>query len=101
MHSHATHSGMDTSLKEFLMDQSPGSDLDREQVEFLLAEAWSSLRGSRTGGHAGAQDPGTYGGPGVEPAAAHFQDRAAWRHGERLDPCGDAALVCGCGGSHG
>lgn len=41
---------MDTSLKDFLMNQSPGSDLDREQVEFLLAEAWPSLRGSRTGG---------------------------------------------------
>lgn len=41
---------MDTTLKGFLMDQSPGSDLDREQIEFLLAQAWPSLRGSHAGG---------------------------------------------------
>jgi len=41
---------METSLKAFLMSLPPGSDLDREQVEFLLAETWPSLRGSRAGG---------------------------------------------------
>lgn len=42
---------MDASLKDFLMNaQAPGSDLDREQIEFLLAQAWPSLRGSRAGG---------------------------------------------------
>lgn len=41
---------MDTSLKAFLMSQPPGSELDREQIEFLLAETWPSLLGSRNGG---------------------------------------------------
>lgn len=41
---------MDASLKDFLMSQPPGSDLDREQIEFLLAQTWPSLRGSRAGG---------------------------------------------------
>lgn len=41
---------MDTSLKDYLMGLAPGAALDVEQVEFLLAEAWRSLRGSRTGG---------------------------------------------------
>lgn len=50
MPSNVTSRYMDTSLKDFLMSQSPGSDLDREQIEFLLAQAWPSLRGSRAGG---------------------------------------------------
>jgi hypothetical protein len=32
------------------MSQAPGSPLDREQIEFLLTQAWPSLRGSRAGG---------------------------------------------------
>jgi hypothetical protein len=41
---------MDTSLKDYLMSLPAGSPLDQDQVEFLLAEAWPSLRGSRAGG---------------------------------------------------
>jgi hypothetical protein len=43
-------SAMDTSLKDFLMGQAPGSQLDEAQIEFLLAQVWPSLRGSSAGG---------------------------------------------------
>ncbi|WP_395750015.1 hypothetical protein [Prosthecobacter sp.] len=36
---------MNTSLKDYLMSLSPGAALDVGMVEFLLEEAWGSLRG--------------------------------------------------------
>lgn len=41
---------MDTSLKDYLMGLAPGAPLEVGEIEFLLAEAWRSLRGSRAGG---------------------------------------------------
>jgi hypothetical protein len=48
---------MDMSLKDFLMGQ-PGSQMDETHVEFLLAEVWKSLRGSREGGMQALMRPG-------------------------------------------
>ncbi len=41
---------MNTSLKDYLMAQPAGADLDLGEVEFLLAEVWRSLRGSHVEG---------------------------------------------------
>lgn len=41
---------MSTSLKDYLLEQPAGADLDLREVEFLLEDVWRSLSGSRDGG---------------------------------------------------
>ncbi|WP_395745665.1 hypothetical protein [Prosthecobacter sp.] len=69
---------MDTSLKDFLMGLAPGAQLDVAEVEFLLAEAWRSLRGSRGGGMQAQKIRGRTEGLSWEPPLLSFEIE---RHG--------------------
>lgn len=79
------------------MEQPPGSDLDREQIEFLLADAWPSLRGSRAGGMQPHKIRGRTEALSWNPPHLTFEIE---RHGERLHARRDAAVVCGRRSSH-
>ncbi|WP_395739414.1 hypothetical protein [Prosthecobacter sp.] len=69
---------MNTSLKEFLMGLPPGAQLDVGQVEFLLEEAWGSLRGARDGGMKAHKIRGRTEGMSWEPPLLSFEIE---RHG--------------------
>lgn len=64
------------------MNQSAGVPLDVAQVEFLLAEAWASLRGSREGGMQAYKLRGRTEGLSWEPPVLSFEIE---RHGGTMN----------------